>query len=135
MTIRFIFFLSPLLFMLASCGNEPAKTPATTDVNATLTASYTALATDYCTCSADLIALNKKAKHLAAHPDEIKNVDEMSELLLQSEQLSQKQIDCQNALEEKYKTKIADNTGVLNAIKTACPDLAEFIENAKKTDE
>jgi hypothetical protein len=135
MTIRFTFFLSLLFFMLLSCGNESAKVPQVTDANATLTASYAALATDYCTCSAELIALNKKAKHLAAHPDEIKNVDEMSELLLQSEQLSQKQIDCQNTLEEKYKTKIADNSGVLNAIKTACPDLAEFIENAKKTDE
>lgn len=135
MTNRFTFFLFALLITLFSCGNEPAKTTQTTDANSALTASYAALASDYCACSADLVALNKKAKHLAAHPDEIKNTDEMSELLLQSEQLSQKQITCQNALEEKYKTKIADNAAVLSAIKTACPDLAEFIENAKKTEE
>ena len=121
--------------MLISCGNEPAKTSQITDANTTLSASYTDLARDYCACSADLIALNKKAKFLASHPDEIKNTDEMSELLLQSEQLSQKQAICQNTLEDKYKTKIADNTAVLSAIKMACPDLAEFIENAKKTEE
>jgi predicted RND superfamily exporter protein len=138
MIIRFINSLSLFFVVLlfVACGNDAAKTPSNTEVQKNPNAAnFTALATEYCTCSTELVALNKKAKYLAAHPEEVKNLDEMSELLLQSEQLSQKQIQCQTSLEQKYQTKIAENADVLAAIKTACPELADFMENAKKTED
>ena len=131
---KFSFFL----FLLAtSCAND-AKQAQNTQENqqcAENSANFTALATEYCSCSSDLIALNKKAKELAAHPELIKSPEEMSDLLMQSEALQQQQIDCQQRLEQQFNVSIKDNPQVLNAIKQNCPELAELMESSKKTEE
>jgi cell division protein FtsI/penicillin-binding protein 2 len=132
MIFRFIYII--FFITLLSCGNEPTKTTQTANNNE-IASNFSALATEYCSCSTELLALNKKAKYLAAHPEDIKNLDEISDLLAQSEELSQKQITCQTTLEQKYQTKIADNAAILAAIKIACPDLGDFMENAKKIED
>jgi hypothetical protein len=98
-------------------------------------AQYSDLAKEYCACSAALVELNKKARYLAAHPEARKSMDEMSDLLTQSEILREEQVQCQNRLEAQFETKIADNTVVLEAIKAQCPDLAILMENAKKQED
>ncbi len=127
------------LFLLSaiSCSQD-AKQTQNMQKNEQLTdktVEYSALATEYCSCSAELIALNKKAKNLAAHPELIKSPEEMSDLLMESEALQQKQIECQYTLEEKYHTGIYENPDVLSAIQRSCPDLAELMVSAKKNDD
>lgn len=113
--------------------NQNAQNIANSTTNAS---NFSTMAQEYCQCSSELIALNNKAKYLVSHPEEIKNTDEMADLLAQSEQLQEKQINCQNQLEQKYQTKITvENIDVLNAIRQNCPELAEFMINAKKNEE
>ncbi len=134
---RFIITFILITVINFSCAND-AKNVQNAQNNAQNTTNinkYSTLATEYCACSADLVALNKKAKHLATHPEEIKNPEEMADLLAQSEQFLQKQIECQNKLEQQFQTKIADNAEILLAIRQVCPDLADFMENAKKNDD
>ncbi|MFZ4545544.1 MAG: hypothetical protein ACOYOA_15940 [Saprospiraceae bacterium] len=134
------------LFLLLACGSilvlfscmqdaKQAQNTQQNQQNIDKTADFMALATEYCNCSSALIALNKKAKYLASRPDLIKNPEEMSDLLMESEALQQKQVDCQLQLEEKYHTKIQENQDVLRAIKQSCPDLAELMESAKKNED
>lgn len=138
MSRNFIIIFSLLSLTIQSCLSDAKSNQNTqnnNNPNATTAANYTALAAEYCACSTPLVALNKRAKYLATHPDEIKNPDEMSDLLVQSEQLQEKQLECQKGLETRFSTQIQENPAALEAIKKTCPDLAEFIENSKKNDD
>lgn len=126
-----------LVLLAISCAQDP-KQPQNTQENQQRddkTSDFSALASEYCSCSAELIALNQKAKELAAHPDQIKSPEEMSDLLMQSESLQQQQIDCQQKLEQRFQVSIQENPQVLAAIKQQCPDLAELMESSKKTED
>lgn len=134
--ISLVFILS--IFLYLGCKEDAKQNQNTQNAaNSTTNANnFSTMAQEYCQCSSELIALNNKAKYLVAHPDEIKSVDEMADLLAQSEQLQEKQINCQNQLEQKYQTKITiENIEVLDAIRQNCPELAEFMINAKKNEE
>lgn len=134
--ISLVFILT--IFLYFGCQEDAKQNQnAQNSSNSTTNASnFSTLAQEYCHCSSELIALNNKAKYLVSHPEEIKNTDEMADLLAQSEQLQEKQINCQNQLEQKYQTKITvENIDVLNAIRQNCPELAEFMINAKKSEE
>ncbi|MFN0203639.1 MAG: hypothetical protein ACKVTZ_19085 [Bacteroidia bacterium] len=120
-----------------SCSNDATQNQNTqqTAQNNAGSKDFSALATEYCTCSAELIALNKKVKYFATHPEENKNTEELVDDLAKSEQLAEKQIECKNRLEAQFQTKISENPDVLNAIRKVCPDLADFMENAKKNED
>lgn len=137
MTNRLFFIFISIAVINFSCRNDATHNQNIQQVvqNNAETKDFSALASEYCACSADLVALNKKVKYLATHPDEIKNPEEMADNLAQSEHLATKQIECQSKLEAQFQTKIAENVEVLAAIRKVCPDLADFMENAKKNED
>jgi hypothetical protein len=92
------------------------------------TAQYDALAKEYCECSTEIIALNKKMQQLNNEG----KFEEMGDLLNEIDEKSPKQAACQEQLENKYRTKIDTSKAVLASIKRVCPDLGGFLENAKK---
>jgi predicted RND superfamily exporter protein len=134
--MRFLLLMGIIIFgSFGACKNDTTQKQNQTSNTMPNVAQYSDLAKEYCACSAALVELNKKAKYLAAHPEAMKSMDEMSELLTQSEILREEQIQCQNKLEVQFDTKIAENATVLEAIKAQCPDLALLMENAKKQED
>jgi hypothetical protein len=135
---RIFIFSIVTVFLGLGCKDDAKQTQNTQNAATSTTnaSKFSTLAQAYCECSSELIALNNKAKYLVSHPEELKNTDEIADLLAQSEQLQQRQVDCQNQLEQQYQTKIAvENMEVLDALRQHCPALAEFMVNAKKNEE
>lgn len=90
--------------------------------------NYDELAKEYCICSEEIVLLNKKMQKLA----EQEKFEEMGDLLSEIDSKSTKQLACKEQIEQKYKTSIDTNKAVLVSFKKICPDLGNFIENAKK---
>jgi pantoate kinase len=61
--------------------------------------------------------------------------EDMGDLLSEIESKSSKQLACKEQLEQKYSTKIDSSGAVLSALKKNCPELGNFMENAKKVAE
>ena len=126
-----------IFLLFASCVQDAkqGQNIQQTQENIDKTVDFNALANAYCSCSAELVALNKKAKHLAANPEQIGSPEEMADLLMQSEELQQKQVGCQQSLETQYQIRIHESPDALAAIQRSCPELAELMESAKKNED
>jgi hypothetical protein len=127
----FILFVSISLSVVC-CVNSDPKQGQNQQVNGADNSvqNYDELAKEYCTCSEEIVSLNKKMQKLA----EQEKFEEMGDLLSEIDSKSAKQLNCKEQIEQKYKTSIDTNKAVLVSFKKICPDLGNFIENAKKTE-
>jgi hypothetical protein len=127
----FILFVSVSL-SITCCVNSDPKQRQNQQVNVAdnTVQNYDELAKEYCTCSEEIVLLNKKMQKLASE----EKFEEMGDLLSEIDSKSTKQLACKEQIEQKYKTSIDTNKAVLISFKKICPDLGNFIENAKKSD-
>ncbi len=125
----FILFINSLLSIVC-CINSDQKQQKNEQANGSdnNVQIYDELAKEYCACSEEIVSLNKKMQKLA----EQEKFEEMGDLLSEIDSKSSKQLACKEQIEQKYKTSIDTNKAVLVSFKRLCPDLGNFIENAKK---
>ncbi|MEY4903112.1 MAG: hypothetical protein RLZZ292_927 [Bacteroidota bacterium] len=114
-------------FIFEGCGNDkPVATPTVT----TTGIDYEARAKDICSCSTELVQLNKKLQQLKNAGD----FEKMQDLISDLTDISEKQRDCIEQLNAKYPNVTDNDEQAFKALQTACPEMAALVQHQKERD-
>ncbi len=122
-----LWLLWAAFFIFQSCGND--KSVATPTI-ATTGIDYDGRAKEICSCSTELVQLNKKLQQLKDAGD----FEKMQDLISELTDISEKQRDCIEQLNAKYPTVTDNDAQAFKALQAFCPEMAALVQHQKERD-